>query len=155
MNEMGKLVKYGYLVPILKELYVESMKCKDEPKIDIMECIENHRAIPDPVFDFLVSFDYETVMAIQAVMYIGREYRYPEKTEKEYEQELEYNDFDYNKVEWQVKQPVENPDALIDTYITNLLRGKETQDKEIEARQISGKGVLSRYLQRAFEILGI
>lgn len=85
----------------------------------------------DPVKDYLMNVDFDTVKIIQTVMYIGR---------------------DYNGNGTVPVEPVDNGDNLIDTW---MRKDSDWKSQSIEVSQIAEKMPLGEYLTRVFTILGI
>ncbi len=85
----------------------------------------------DPVKDYLMNVDFDTVKIIQTVMYIGR---------------------DYNGNGTVPVEPVDDGDNLIDTW---MRKDSDWKFQSIEVSQIAEKMPLGEYLTRAFTILGI
>ena len=108
------------------------------------------------LFRFLNTLDEEQVKVVQAVMYIGRDYRGLEPTEEELEKYYERKAEDPY---FELPEPslrVANPDAYLSETIEELGQGKGWQDKSIEIDIIMEKLMkLSDYLWHGFQVLGL
>lgn len=154
------LSKYAKFIPALKEVkilasqrsaeynrkhpYGESFSF-DNPD-DIKRAYEEAK-LGNPLQDYLMHTDFETVKVVQIVMYIGRDYP---------TQIREYREESYDAYHvYENITPVENGDGLIDQWMRDIhgVNGWNTQ--AIEVNQIVQKLPLDEYLNRAFKILGI
>lgn len=110
----------------------------------------------NPLFVYLNSLDDDQVKVIQTVMYIGRDYQFPEPTEAEVEEYYERKAEDPYYEAPKRSLRVADPDKFLSETVSLLWKGKSWTDKFVEINIIMEKlMMLPKYFSRAFEVLGI
>lgn len=106
------------------------------------------------LLQYLKTLDMNAIKMVEVVMYIGRDYQIDISEEDlEYEAEMKIDDPEYQLPARTFK--VRNPDELIRAWLDDFEGVSGWKNKSIEIEQIYQKVPLYRYLERAFEILGI
>ena len=121
--------------------------------ISLYEIVESRRK--SDLLQYMHGLDMDMIKVIQTVMYIGRDYPYPEYTEEELDYYTEKAVEEPGYIIPEKKIRVNNPDEVLFTWMHDLESTKGWNEKDIEINQIYQKGPLAKYLRRAFDILGI
>lgn len=104
---------------------------------------------------YMKGLDMEVIKIIQTVMYIGRDYSYEKDIERYYEG-CEYEEYTEHSEKKTISLKVDDPDLLLSAWMDDLTWAKGWNAKNIEVEQIYSKRLcLHKYMERAFEILGI
>ena len=104
---------------------------------------------------YMKGLDMEVIKIIQTVMYIGRDYSYEKDIERYYEG-CEYEEYTEPSEKKTISLKVDDPDLLLSAWMDDLTWAKGWNAKDIEVEQIYSKRLcLHKYMERAFEILGI
>jgi len=147
------LKKVYYLADKRHNEYIAESKEKYNGKSFVDLCEVTDFNDTSGLMELLLSQDMDTIKVIQTVMYIGRDYM-PE-TEDEYYERIENN---HNDPENTTPEPIlqcDEPEKLLQSWLSGSNGVSEWKDKYTEAEQINQKMPLDRYLQRAFIILGM
>lgn len=151
VQELASIARSNYLA---EEKKGSSCGVIDLSDIETGDYFEKRRQ--SDLFRFLNTLNEEQVKVVQAVMYIGRDYRGSEPTEEELEKYYERKAEDPY---FELPEPslrVANPDAHLSETIEELGQGKGWQDKSIEIDIIMEKLMkLPDYLWRGFQVLGL
>ena len=151
VQELAGIARSNYLA---EEKADSSCGILDLSDVEMDDYFEERRQ--SDLYRFLNALDDEQVKVVQAVMYIGRDYRAPEPSDEELEKyyERKAEDPSYKLPEPPLR--IANPDAYLSETIDELGQGKGWKDKSIEINIIMGKLMkLSDYLWRGFQVLGL
>ena len=121
---------YNELINVVRNIVKianEREKIEDGKLYSVNEIDDFFDPCDDKINDILMGLDLEQIMAIQTIMYLGR-------------------DKDYN--------PKLTSDEIFNDY-KKYIESKGIKTKTIEARQIVEKGPLAEYLIEGYRILGI
>ena len=151
VQELASIARSNYLAEEKKD---SSCGLIDLSDIETGDYFEKRRQ--SDLFRFLNTLNEEQVKVVQAVMYIGRDYRGSEPTEDELEKYYERKAEDPH---FELPEPslrVANPDACLSEMIDDLGQVKNWKDKSIEIDTIMEKLMkLPDYLWRGFQVLGL
>ena len=163
IHECEKRFSLKQYVDILLTIYhlAEKEKTKSDStsaivhagSISLDEIVESRRK--SDLLQYMHGLDMDMIKVIQTVMYIGRDYEYPEYTEEEWDYYIEKIDEEPGYIIPEKKIRVNNPDEVLFTWMHDLKMTTEWKEKDIEINQIYQKGPLAKYMRRAFDILGI